>query len=389
MITLLSGLFIKDFKNYRDPVVRKQYGMLCGLVGIVLNIILFAIKLLAGFLSHSIAIMADAFNNLSDAGSSVISLLGFKLASAKPDPQHPFGHGRIEYVAGLIVSGLILLMGFELLKESIDKIIHPIDTEFSPLVILILILSIAVKLYMAYYNRSLATKIDSAAMKATATDSLSDSLATFLVLVSMYIGHYTPYRVDGIFGVIVAGIILYAGLSAAKETLDPLLGQPPEAEFVKKIGEIVMSQEGIVGYHDLVVHDYGPGRIMISLHAEVPADVDIMISHDIIDVTENILQKKLSCEAVIHMDPVVVGDERVTALKGQVDTLVKQWNAEALMHDFRVVFGNTHTNLVFDVVVPYSLHKTEEEIKEEIFTLVQKEIGAEYFSAITIDHSYV
>jgi cation diffusion facilitator family transporter len=363
--------------------------MLGGMVGIFLNIFLFGIKFAAGLISNSIAITADAFNNLSDAGSSVITLLGFKMAAAKPDPEHPFGHGRMEYLAGLTVSGIIILMGFELLTESAGKILHPEDTSFSFLVIAILLISILVKMYMAFYNTSLSKKIESSAMKATATDSLSDCLATTMVLVSMFIGKYTSLHVDGFFGVIVAAIIIYAGICAARDTLNPLLGQPPEKEFVDRIEELVMSQEGIVGLHDLLVHDYGPGRVMISLHAEVPANVDIMISHDIIDNTEHLLEKELSCKALIHMDPVVVDDPGVTRLKKQVVTLIRNWNPDATMHDFRVIFGSTHNNLVFDVVVPFDVDLSEKEIQQQIANLVKQQIGPTYYAAVTVDRSYV
>ncbi len=362
-------------------------GLRC--VGILLNVMLFALKFFAGLVSHSIAITADAFNNLSDAGSSVITLLGFKLSSAEPDPEHPFGHGRLEYLSGLLVSAIIIIMGFELFKDSVDKILHPQDMVFSVLVILILLISIAVKLYMAYYNRSLADKLDSAAMRATATDSMSDVLATFIVLVSTIFCEFTSLYIDGYCGLIVAAIVIWAGISAGKETLNPLLGQPSEAEFVEQIESIVESQEGIIGLHDLVVHDYGPGRLMISLHAEVPANVDVMISHDVIDRTEHILKKELHCEAVIHMDPVVTDDPRVDHLRQDVKKIVEEWNEKASIHDFRVVFGNTHTNLVFDVVVPYQIKMSEYEITEQLQKKVAEQIGKEYFIAIDIDRKYI
>lgn len=389
MVTLLARLCIKNYKEYGDTKVRERYGILSGCVGILLNVMLFALKFFAGLVSHSIAITADAFNNLSDAGSSVITLLGFKLSSAEPDPEHPFGHGRLEYLSGLLVSGIIIIMGFELCRDSIDKILHPQDMVFSPLVIIILLTSIAVKLYMGYYNRSLADKLDSAAMRATATDSMSDSLATFIVLVSTVFCEFTSLRIDGYCGLIVAAIVIWAGISAGKETLDPLLGQPPEAEFVEQIESIVESQEGIIGLHDLVVHDYGPGRVMISLHAEVPANVDVMISHDVIDRTEHILKKELHCEAVIHMDPVVTDDPRVNHLRQEVKKIVEGWNEKASIHDFRVVFGHTHTNLVFDVVVPYQVKMTEYEITEQLQKKVSEQIGKEYFIAIDIDRKYI
>lgn len=389
MVTLLARLCIKDYKAYGDTKVRERYGVLSGCVGILLNVMLFALKFFAGLVSHSIAITADAFNNLSDAGSSVITLLGFKLSSAEPDPEHPFGHGRLEYLSGLLVSAIIIIMGFELFKDSVDKILHPQDMAFSPLVIGILLISIAIKLYMAYYNRALADKLDSAAMRATATDSMSDSLATFIVLISTIFCEFTSLHIDGYCGLIVAVIVIWAGISAGKETLDPLLGQPPEAEFVEQIESIVESQEGIIGLHDLVVHNYGPGRVMISLHAEVPANVDVMISHDVIDRTEHILKKELHCEAVIHMDPVVTDDPRVNHLHEDVKRIVEDWNEKASIHDFRVVFGNTHTNLVFDVVVPYQIKMSEYEITEQLQKRVSEQIGKEYFIAIDIDRKYI
>ncbi len=389
MITLLSKIFIPDSKNYQDTKVRYAYGLLCGIVGIVLNVMLFAIKMLAGTLGHSIAITADAFNNLSDAGSSLVTLLGFRLATMEPDPEHPFGHGRIEYVSGLIVSGIIILMGFELLKDSVDKIIHPQTTTFSAMVLFILLISILVKLYMAFYNRKIAEKIDSSAMKATGMDSLSDVAATGIVLLSMIISHFWGLQIDGICGLIVAVIIILAGFSAGKETISPLLGQPPEPEFVDEIEKIVMSQEGIVGVHDLVVHNYGPGRVMISLHAEVPANTDIMVSHDIIDLTEHKLKQQLKCDAVIHMDPVETDNPKVDELKEKVCRVVTRWNAKATIHDFRVVFGNTHSNLIFDVVVPYTVKLTEGEITEELQKNIWEYVGKEYQLVLNIDRSYL
>lgn len=388
MITLLAKRFIKDYDHYENPAVREKYGILSGFVGIGLNILLFAIKFLAGVISNSIAITADAFNNLSDAGSSVIMLLGFKLSGAKPDPKHPFGHGRIEYLSGLMVSAIIVIMGVELFRDSVSKILHPEDTMSSPLILGILLVSILVKMYMSFYNRSLAQKLDSAAMKATAADSLSDSLATGIVLISVLVGELTSFHIDGYCGLVVAAIVIWAGLSSGKETVDPLLGQPPEPEFVERIEEIVMAQDGIVGVHDLVVHDYGPGRVMISLHAEVPADVDVMISHDIIDQTEHILKTELQCEAVIHMDPVVMDDPRVNELRQQIRDIVTEWNETATMHDFRVVFGNTHTNLVFDVVVPFDRWEDELDMRQQIQEFVRDSIGPNYYVVIQFDRKY-
>lgn len=389
MVTLLAKLFIKDAGNTSNPKVRQAYGVLTGIVGIFLNIVLFAGKFVAGTISKSISITADAFNNLSDAGSSFVTLIGFKLAGAKPDPEHPFGHGRIEYVAGLVVSGVILLMAFELIRDSIDKILHPQEVEFSVLAAVILLASILVKIYMYLYNSNISKKIESAAMRATAIDSLSDTLATTVVLVASVIAHYTGLQIDGYCGVLVGLFIFYAGFSAAKETLDPLLGQPPEEEFVDQIEEIVMRYELVQGIHDLVVHDYGPGRVMISLHAEVPAEEDILEIHDMIDVIENELAEQLNCEAVIHMDPLVTQDERVNELKHQVMRVIDGLDGEVTMHDFRTVIGPTHTNMMFDVVLPYRYEMSDEMVKEEIQRRVQERLGAQYFTVIQIDRPYI
>lgn len=388
MVTLLAKIFIKDAEDTSSPKVRQAYGVLTGVVGILLNVLLFAGKFIAGTLSKSISITADAFNNLSDAGSSFVTLIGFKLAGAKPDPEHPFGHGRIEYVSGLVVSGAILLMAFELIKDSIDKIIHPQAVDFSALAAGILVVSILVKIYMYLYNSSISKKIDSAAMKATATDSLSDTMATTVVLIASIVGHYTGLKIDGYCGVLVGLFIFYAGFSAAKETLDPLLGQPPEEEFVEQIEEIVMSYELVQGIHDLVVHDYGPGRVMISLHAEVPAEEDILEIHDMIDVIENDLADKLNCEAVIHMDPLVTKDERVNELKKTIHEVVDSLDGDVSMHDFRTVIGPTHTNMMFDVVLPFGYFMTDEMVKEEIQKRTWDRLGESYNTVIQIDRPY-
>ena len=293
MVTLLAKIFIQE-KNDQAKI-REEYGVLCGVVGILFNVLLFAGKFLAGTISHSIAITADAVNNLSDAGSSIVTLAGFKLAGTKPDTEHPFGHGRIEYISGLVVAAAILLMAYELIRDSVGKIVHPEETEFSGLIVVILVLSILVKLYMYFYNHRIGKKLDSAAMQATAIDSLSDTCATTAVLAATLIGHFTGLHIDGWCGVLVGVFILYAGISAAKETLNPLLGQPPAEEFVMQIDRIVMSHPEICGIHDLIVHDYGPGRKMVTLHAEVPADGDILEVHDVIDNVENELREKLGC----------------------------------------------------------------------------------------------
>lgn len=388
MITLLSKTFIKDFENVTSPAVRQAYGMLCGVVGICLNIILFALKFFAGTISGSIAITADAFNNLSDAGASVVTLLGFKLAGKKPDPGHPFGHGRIEYLSGLAVSMVILLMGFELLRDAVDKILHPELVEFSVLTIIILIASICGKFYMFLYNRAIGKKISSAAMQATATDSLSDCAATAAVLLATLVGHWTNLQIDGWCGLVVSGLILFAGYNAAKDTLAPLLGQPPEQEFVDQIEGIVMAHELVSGIHDLVVHDYGPGRVMVTLHAEVSADHNIMEIHDEIDLIEQELRAKLGCEATIHMDPIDTNDATTAQTREKVAELVKLIDEQITIHDFRMVTGPTHTNVIFDAVVPFNFRLSDREVGEIIQDAVRT-LDGNYFAVVQIDKSYV
>lgn len=388
MITLLSKWLIRDHQKMGDPLVRRAYGQLCGIVGIALNVLLFAGKFFAGTLSGSIAITADAFNNLSDAGSSVVTLLGFRLAGKKPDPEHPFGHGRIEYISGLVVAALILLMGVELAKSSFQKILHPEEVEFSIAAVVILIASIAVKLYMSVYNRRIGKKINSAAMVATGIDSLSDTISTAAVLVAMLVGKFSGLMIDGWVGMVVALFILYSACRAAMETLNPLLGQAPEEEFVQSIEELVMAHEEVCGIHDLMVHDYGPGRVMISLHAEVPASGNILELHDLIDSIEMELREKLDCEAVIHMDPIVTDDTLTTDLRQKMALLVKEVDEQATIHDFRMVMGPTHTNLIFDAVVPFGRDKSNAQIEEEIRARVRAMEGA-YFAVVRVENSYV
>ncbi len=388
MVTLLAKRFIPNYENIKSPDVRHSYGMLCGIVGILLNILLFTGKFLAGIFSHSIAITADALNNLSDAGSSFITLAGFKLASQKPDPDHPYGHGRMEYLSGLFVSLLILLMAVELLKTSVDKILHPQDTLINPIVITILIASILVKLYMSYYNQSIGKKIDSAALLATATDSRGDSISTLLVLVSSLISLFTGIQIDGWCGLFVGIFILYSGFTAAKDTISPLLGQAPDKEYVKEIERIVTSHDLILGIHDMMVHDYGPGRVVVSLHAEVPADGDILEMHDLIDHIEHDLADSCHCEAVIHMDPIAVNDPEIDSIKAQIAHIIESIDAELKFHDFRIVKGPTHTNLIFDVLVPYRFTIADNNLIELIDAKV-KELNPSYFVVVKIDHTYI
>ena len=388
MITFLASLFIKDRRNYDSPAVRQAYGVLSGAVGIGLNILLFLGKWIAGTLSGSIAITADAFNNLSDAGSSIITLIGFRLSGQAPDPEHPFGHGRMEYISGLLVSVAILVMGFELIWSSFGKLRDPEPIESSALVLGILLASILVKVYMFYYNRSLSKKLDSAAMKATSVDSLSDTVATTLVLIATVISKYTGLILDGWFGILVGIVIVYTGGSTLKETIDLLIGQPPKKGFIDEIREIVLGHSLVYGVHDLIVHDYGPGRRMISLHAEVAVDGDIQDIHEQIDHIEHELQEKLNCSATIHMDPIVTDDKEVLEMKAKVEAMVQSLDEAFSMHDFRMVKGTTRTNLIFDVEVPRKTSLTDNEIMNRLKEQVHGLPGSKYFAVIQIDHEY-
>ena len=388
MITLLAKLFIKGYKNTADSRVRHAYGVLCGAFGVFLNIILFCIKLTGGIISGSVAITADAFNNLSDAGSSVVTMVGFKMAGQRPDPEHPFGHGRIEYVTGLVVSMIIILMGFELLKSSVEKIRHPELPVLTPVVAIILIASIIVKLYMYYYNSKTGEMLSSSAMKATALDSFTDSIATLAVLACSLISHYTGLCIDGWCGLAVSGFVLYAGISSAKDTIDPLLGSKPSKEYVSAIEKFVMSYDDIIGIHDLVVHDYGPGRIMISLHAEVPANKNILDVHDTIDNIERKINDTLGCQCVIHMDPVVVDDPATDNMKRLCQLIAKSVDESFTIHDFRMVKGPSHTNLIFDVVAPFDCKLTEEEIRNTICAKVES-LPGNHYAVVEIDRPYV
>ncbi|MCM1126751.1 MAG: cation diffusion facilitator family transporter [Lachnospiraceae bacterium] len=386
MISILTKLFIKNADDTSNPSVRQAYGVLCGGAGIGLNVLLFLIKFLAGQLSGSIAITADAFNNLSDAGSSVITLVGFKMAGQKPDNAHPFGHGRIEYIAGMLVSVIIFLMGAELLKSSVQKILHPAPVLANGLIIAILAVSIGVKLYMFYYNRRIGRKIDSAAMLATAKDSISDSVSTIVVLLTTLLALWTDIRIDGWCGILVALFVLWTGYEAMKDTVSPLLGQPPEPEFVEKIESIIMDykEQGVLGLHDLVVHNYGPGRVMLSVHVEVPSTGDILELHDMIDLIEHRLARELNCSAVIHMDPVCVNDEETNKVKEKVAGIIGGMEGNVKFHDFRMVHGPTHTNLIFDVAVPYEYVMTDKEVVSYIREKVG-ELDENYFVVIDVD----
>ncbi len=388
MTELLVGWFIKDKENIHDTKVRQSYGRLSGFVGICCNVLLFALKLFIGLATGAVSIMADAFNNLSDAASSVVTLIGFYMAGRPADGGHPYGHGRIEYLSGLFIAAAILMTGLELMKSSVEKILHPEAPEFSLVSIVILAASILLKLWMSKFNFKLGERIQSEVMKATATDSLSDCISTGAVLLGALIGILAGKNLDGWIGALVALFVCFAGLGAAKETIQPLLGQAPDPELVNKIKERVIKEEKILGVHDLNVHDYGPGRRMISLHAEVSYKEDILEAHDLIDNIERDLMKEFQCDATIHMDPVVTDDEEMNKVRQMVEAIVTEKNAEWKIHDFRMVRGSTHTNLIFDLVVaPEELVK-----KQEIERWVKEKIhdaAPELYAVVTVEQSFL
>ena len=388
MTDFLIKTFIRDSEQVHDPAVRERYGVLSGVVGILLNLLLSAGKLCAGVLSASISITADAFNNLSDAGSSVVTLVGFKLAGQKADDGHPFGHGRLEYLTGLLVSLVILLVGLELGKSSLEKILHPEPVSFSVVSVIILAISILVKLWMCLFNRRLGRRIGSAAMAATAADSLSDVAATSAVLAGTLVGRMTGLAIDGWVGALVAVFILRAGLGAAKDTINPLLGQNPDPELVRNIQTTVLSHPQVTGMHDLIIHDYGPGRSMMSFHAEVPIDSDIMEAHDVIDHIERELKDRFGIETSVHMDPIATNDEQVNRVRAQVAALVQVIDPAMTIHDFRMTRGPLHTNLIFDVVVPHKCPLSDGEVAARIEKAV-KTLDDHYFVVLQLDRSYV
>ena len=372
MTGLLVKCFVKNGDNINDPKVRSSYGMLSGVVGIVCNCILFVLKFVAGLMTGAVSVSADAFNNLSDAGSSIVTFIGFKMAGKPADDDHPFGHGRIEYIAGLIVAIAIVVMGYELFTQSLDRIFNPKDTAFSIVSVIILIGSILVKMWMAAFNHTLGRKLDSAAMKATATDSLSDCISTTVVLASLIISVISGVNIDGYAGLIVAVFVLLAGVEAAKDTLNPLLGEPAEPEFVHQLEMYATENEMIIGVHDIIVHNYGPGRVYASMHAEVPYNVDVLEAHDIIDLAEQKIKAELGCDVSIHMDPVITDNEEINGLKTMVCQVVSGISDVLKIHDFRVTKGPYLTNLIFDILVPYDFTMKDDELVE----FIGKEVAA-------------
>lgn len=387
MIKLLSKIFIKDYTNYKDSTVRHKYGILCGSFGIFLNFLLFAGKLLAGTITKSVAMTADAFNNLSDAASSLVQILGFKLSSKKADIEHPFGHGRMEYISGLIISFLIILMGFELLKSSVLAIKNPEPVKVNALSLVIMISAIFIKVYIYAYNHIIGKKIDSVSMEAVAKDALSDCVSTSVVILASVLAQFTTFPVDGIAGCIVAVLILYTGYDSTKETIAPLLGKSPSKEFVDEIEEELLKHKPIVAMHDLIVHDYGPGRTIISLHAEVPGDQNIFDLHDVIDNAEIAISRKLNCQTVIHMDPIDTKNEQLSDIKVYLKTILPSISEGLSIHDVRMVPGNTHTNLIFDVVKPFECKLSDCELKNCLSKKIKEKYN-EINCVITVDACY-
>ena len=387
MTDLLIRIFIKDSKSISSPQVRAKYGMLSGFAGITVNIILCIIKFAIGAITGSIAITGDAFNNLSDAASSVVSLFGFKLASKPADKEHPYGHGRLEYLCGMAVGALILFMGFELVKSSISKIITPEKTAFSWVAVIVLAVSILGKIWLAVFNKKIGKTINSETIAAVATDSINDIIATTASIVALVLSNYFTLPFDGIFGVIVSGFVLWAGFGVFKSTVSPLLGQPPTEETVRAIEDKILSYDGILGVHDLIIHDYGPGRCFVSAHAEVSSQTDIMESHDLIDVIEQDITAETGYSITLHMDPLVENDETINAAKAMVTEIVKSIESTLSIHDFRVVSGPHHTNLIFDLVIPFSVKTDSAVIIGQINSALET-LEKNYYAVITVDRSY-
>lgn len=388
MIKLIIKKTIKNYKDTENEKVREEYGVLAGVLGIICNFVLFILKLSIGTIMNSIAITSDAMNNLSDMGSSVISIVSSKMSNQKPDKDHPFGHGRIEYVGSLIVSFIIILVGFELLKSSIEKIIHPEIITFNIILVIILALSVLIKLWMFSYNKYISRVINSSLMEATAHDSLNDSISTGAVILSLFIGQFTTLPIDAIMGLLVSIFILVSGVKLAKEVIDVILGTPPSLETVKKISDIVLSGEEIVGIHDLIIHEYGPGRVFASVHAEVPDDVNIVKVHEVIDALEQRVQKELNFVLVIHMDPISLNDEKTQKIKKMLTEIVSEISSDLSIHDFRMTDGENNINLIFDLVVPIETSTEDRKKYVEIISNKLKEIDNRYNTVIQIDNAY-
>lgn len=389
MTELLVKLFVKDSDNITNSKVRGRYGILSGCAGIVVNVILFLAKFLVGTVTNSIAITADAVNNLSDAGSCAVTVFGFKMSSKPADEDHPFGHGRIEYITAMVVSFIVLFMGFELLTQSIDKIRNPEDVTFNLVGAIIIAVSIFGKLWLALFNRKLGKKINSPAMTAVVADSLSDIAATSVTLIALILSNFFPsLHIDGWLGIIVAGFVLKAGYGIFKETLNSLIGEPPTKETVEKLEAKILSYENVTGIHDLILHNYGPDKFFGSVHVEMPSDFDVLYSHDIIDNIERDVMAEFGILLSIHYDPIEVNNTRVNELRVIAETAVKRISEELTIHDFRVVDGPSHTNLIFDVVVPRKFSLSPDDLMAEISSEISKN-GTNFFAVMNIEYAFV
>ena len=388
MTDLLVKLFIRNHQNTDDPAVRERYGFLSSIVGIFCNVILFAVKLFMGALANSISIMSDAFNNLSDSISCIVTLFGYKLAAMPADKNHPFGHGRFEYLTSLVLAVVIMIVGYELFQNSFEKVLRPETVQFSWIVLISLLASIAVKVWMSFFNRKLGKRIDSSVMLATAQDSLNDVISTAATVISLILSTLVSWPVDGIIGILVSIFVLYSGYEIIKDTISQLLGQPADKELVRNIAHIMRSRKEILGVHDMMIHSYGPGNLIGSAHAEVSADSNILQIHDIIDQVEKEVEEKTHVMFTIHMDPIETDNKEVDHMKQKMKVILSHIDRELTFHDFRMVTGETHTNLIFDVVVPFNSALTPQQIQqqvdEELGTLDQK-----YYAVITFDHNYI
>lgn len=384
----LVRLFVKDYKNTEKPAVRESHGKFASVVGILANVFLFLIKLVAGLLSNSISITADAINNLTDSGSSVVTLMGFKISGKPADAQHPYGHARMEYISGLIVSFIIMFLGLQLILSSVKKILNPEESVLNLLTIAILLVSILIKLWLSIFFRKIGKTINSSSLIATSVDSRNDIIATSAVLASTVIEHFSGYNLDGYIGTGVSIFILISGLQVAIETISPLLGVVPSKELTEKFYRKILSYDGVIGIHDLTIHNYGEGKCFASVHCEVPADQDIMISHDIIDNIEQDFLEKENVHLVIHLDPVVLNDERTNLLKQDVENIIADISTQISMHDFRVAWGVTHSNLIFDIIVPFDMQENQEEIITEIKKRIEL-LDPSYRTKITVDHPFI
>lgn len=388
MNDFLFKKFIKDYENVKDSDVRDNYGKLAGAVGIVSNSLLCIMKILIGWISGSIAIIADGINNLADASSSIITLVGFKLAALPEDEEHPYGHARIEYLAGMAVSVMIILVGVELGKSSIDKILEPSPLEFSWVLAAVLILAIVIKVWQARFNISTGKKINSLALMATGADSRNDVISTCVVLLGVLIGHFAEIQIDGYLGLLVAVFIIWSGICLVKETVSPLLGEAPDHELVEQIAQIAKSHEGILDIHDLAVHNYGPGKIFASIHLEVDASIDVMESHDLVDNVEHEIANKLNINITAHMDPVDLSTPYRAEIMEIIKNAIKPIDGVVSMHDLRLVTGPTHTNVIFDIVIAPGCKSSEDEIKKVIDDAIHKKYP-NFFTAIDFDKSYI